>query len=60
VRFRRSRYLAHQKMPQGPALLRMSFTPIDSRTVRQHGEISLDEGKTWRDSYDLYYHRRAR
>jgi hypothetical protein len=53
------RYLAHQQMPQGSALLRMSFTPIDTATVRQHGEISFDEGKTWRDSYDLYYHRRA-
>ena len=38
---------------------RLSFTPVDSATVRQHGEISTDGGKTWRTTFDLYYHRKS-
>jgi tetratricopeptide (TPR) repeat protein len=52
------RFLAHQKLPQGPALMRMTFTPVDRNTVRQYGETSLDAGKTWTTSFDLYYHRK--
>ena len=37
---------------------RMTFTPVDSQTVRQFGESSTDGGKTWTTSYDLYYHRK--
>jgi hypothetical protein len=37
---------------------RLTFTPVDSATVRQHGETSADGGKTWTTSFDLYYHRR--
>ena len=28
--------------------------------VRQWGEISYDEGKTWAQSFDLYYYRKKR
>lgn len=39
---------------------RLTFTPIDSGTVRQHSEASSDGGKTWVTQYDFYYHRQAR
>ena len=38
--------------------LRLTFTPVDSVTVRQHGEQSTDGGATWKTQYDLYYHRK--
>jgi tetratricopeptide (TPR) repeat protein len=41
----------------GDTQIRMTFTPVDSNTVRQFGETSTDGGKTWATSYDLYYHR---
>jgi hypothetical protein len=37
---------------------RLTFTPVDKATVRQHAEISTDGGKTWTTTYDLYYHRK--
>jgi len=37
---------------------RMTFTPLDASTVRQHAEKTTDGGKTWSTTYDLYYHRR--
>ena len=37
---------------------RLTFTPVDNSTVRQHGETSTDGGKTWTTTYDLYYHRK--
>jgi hypothetical protein len=37
---------------------RLTFTPIDSATVRQHSETSPDGGKSWVTQYDFYYHRR--
>ena len=37
---------------------RLTFTPVDSATVRQHGEISTDAGATWKTQYDFYYHRK--
>jgi hypothetical protein len=37
---------------------RLTFSPIDSMTVRQHAESSADGGKTWSTVYDLYYHRK--
>jgi tetratricopeptide (TPR) repeat protein len=52
------RYTARQIMPQGPALLHMSFAPLGPDRVRQWGEISYDDGKTWAQSFDLYYHRK--
>jgi tetratricopeptide (TPR) repeat protein len=53
------RFLAHQGAPQHQSLIRMTFTPIDGKTVRQFGETSSDGGKTWTTSFDLYYHRRG-
>jgi tetratricopeptide (TPR) repeat protein len=38
--------------------LRLTFSPIDSSTVRQHGERSTDGGRTWSTTYDFLYHRR--
>ena len=52
------RYSATQKFPQGPAMIHMTFTPINKDLVRQFGEISTDGGKTWAPSFDLYYHRK--
>jgi len=46
--------------PDADSLARLSFTPLDSATVRQHSELSSDGGKTWSTQYDLYYHRRSR
>jgi opacity protein-like surface antigen len=40
-------------------LHRLTFTPIDSLTVRQHSENSEDGGKSWKTEYDFYYHRKA-
>ena len=53
-------FTAHQVMPQGPALLHMTFTPVNPDLVRQFGEISTDNGKTWSPSFDLYYHRKKK
>jgi hypothetical protein len=51
------RYTARQLAPRA-SLLRMTFTPMEKDLVRQFGEISTDDGKTWSVGYDLYYHRR--
>ena len=40
------------------SLHRLTFTPIDPQTVRQHSENSEDGGKSWKTEYDLYYHRK--
>ncbi len=37
------------------ALIRMTYTPNDDGTVRQHGELSLDHGLSWSDSFDFIY-----
>lgn len=37
---------------------RLTFTPVDSTTVRQLGESSTDGGATWKTTYDFYYHRK--
>jgi hypothetical protein len=38
---------------------RLTFTPVDAATVRQHSEATEDGGKTWKSSYDFYYHRKT-
>ena len=53
-------FSARQIMPQGPALLHMTFTPVNPDIVRQFGEMSTDNGKTWAPSFDLYYHRKKK
>ena len=52
------RFTANQILPTGPGMLRMTFTSMNKDLVRQLGETSRDDGKTWTVSYDLYYHRR--
>ena len=37
---------------------RLTFTPVNDSTVRQHGETTADGGATWTTTYDFYYHRR--
>jgi tetratricopeptide (TPR) repeat protein len=54
------RYSATQMSPQGPTLIHMTFTPVNPDLVRQFGESSLDGGKTWSPSFDLYYHRKKK
>jgi hypothetical protein len=54
------RFTAHQIMPQGPALIHMTFTSVNPDLVRQFGESSTDGGKTWAPSFDLYYHRKKK
>ncbi len=42
------------------ALQRLTFTPVDSATVRQHSEASKDGGKSWTTQYDFHYHRKPK
>src|SRR3546814_11659443 len=44
--------------PGQHALVRQTFTAIDSDTVRQHGEASTDQGQTWQTRYDFIYRRK--
>ena len=38
--------------------MRLTFTPVDSSTVQQHGESSTDGGVTWTTTYLFVYHRK--
>lgn len=40
------------------AIRKMTFTNISPAKLRQHGEISKDNGATWATEYDLEYRRR--
>jgi tetratricopeptide repeat protein len=40
------------------ALAKMTFTKLENGDVRQHGENSVDEGKTWTTTFDLIYSRK--
>ena len=52
-------FLAHTTQPNGsPMLQRLTFSALSDSVVRQHGERSTDDGKTWSTTYDFYYHRR--
>lgn len=42
------------------SIKRLSFSKIDENRVRQLGETSLDEGKTWSIEYDLIYYRKGK
>ncbi len=49
-------YLSDSFTPTGqPAKLRLTFFPLPGGKVRQFGETSTDDGKTWTVSYDLTY-----
>lgn len=39
-------------------MLRLTFTPLDDGSVRQHGEQSTDGGTTWTTTYDFFYRRK--
>lgn len=52
-------YLADGFNPAGkPQKLRMTFFPLPEGRVRQFGESSDDDGKTWQTTFDLTYVRR--
>jgi hypothetical protein len=38
-------------------LIRMSYMPLGPSSVRQHGELSVDQGLTWTTSFDFIYRR---
>jgi hypothetical protein len=40
------------------AVRRMTFTNLSTIKLRQHGEISKDNGATWTTEYDLEYRRK--
>jgi opacity protein-like surface antigen len=44
---------------QTAPIQRLTFTPMNDSTVRQHGEMSADGGVTWTTTYDFSYHRRG-
>ncbi|HJP86775.1 MAG TPA: hypothetical protein VJ852_12335 [Gemmatimonadaceae bacterium] len=50
-------FMKRASTPQ--TIVRLTFTPIDKDTVRQHSELSEDGGQTWKTEYDFYYHRRG-
>lgn len=39
-------------------LTRMTFSKLENGDVRQHGESSADEGKTWTTTFDFHYVRK--
>jgi hypothetical protein len=39
-------------------ILKMTFYNLSADKVRQHGESSTDEGKTWKTDFDLEYRRK--
>ena len=43
--------------PGQDGLIRMSYTALGPDTVRQHGEISTDQGLSWNDNFDFVYRR---
>ena len=43
----------------GGPLVRMSYSKNADGSVRQFGEQSTDEGKTWQPSFDFTYRPRA-
>jgi hypothetical protein len=51
-------FIAHSRNAKGSFEQRLSFTPLDSSTVRQLGETSTDGGKSWKVGYDFHYHRK--
>lgn len=40
------------------AIRKMTFTNLNTVTLRQHGEISKDNGLSWATEYDLEYRRK--
>lgn len=49
----------NEKQKEGTyKMMRMTFTKLNDDKVRQFGESSLDEGKTWKTDFDLEYRRK--
>ena len=46
------------RAPGRSSLQRMSYRPQPDGSVRQVGEVSNDQGKTWNAGYDYTYRRR--
>ena len=46
--------------PGKDALIRMTYSKNADGSVRQHGEQSTDEGKTWSTNFDFTYHPKAK
>lgn len=41
--------------PGKDALVRMTYSPREDGSVRQHGEASVDHGLNWKSSFDFVY-----
>ena len=46
--------------PGKDALIRMTYSKSADGSVRQHGEQSTDEGKTWSTNFDFTYHPKSK
>lgn len=46
--------------PGQDALIRMTYSKNPDGSVRQHGEQSTDDGKSWSTNFDFTYHPKAR
>ncbi len=53
-------YWANINGPGQHGLVRMTYTPDEEGSVRQHGEVSYDHGLSWADSFDFIYRPRTR
>lgn len=53
------RFTARTTKMEKEIMLRLSFYKVDDNTVRQVGEYSADDGKTWSVTYDFTYTRTA-
>ena len=45
--------------PGKDGIVRMTYSREAGGAVRQHGEVSTDNGATWTDSFDFTYKRSA-
>ena len=48
-----------RQTPKGSVIDRITFTPLASGHVRQHWELSADDGKTWQTLFDGEYRRKS-
>jgi hypothetical protein len=56
-----SMQLTGRRAMNGSVVLdRIRWTPLEDGRVRQHWQISTDDGATWTDSFDGYYSRNAK
>ena len=46
--------------PGKDALIRMTYSKNPDGTVRQHGEQSTDQGRSWSTNFDFTYHPKTR